>query len=259
MARDREQGAGQLGLFPVEVEWVGPANLGTADCKKVCKGKDGCEYAVKDASEHPLIPHSEWFCTRLGEMVGIAAPPGVILRMPDGTFAFGSRWEGGVIKPGTKWNDFVSGNANIAEIAPILSRILAFDLFVNNRDRHARNFLFRQQPSGFALLAFDYSRSWITNGIPVPDLPMSEKENTITFYRQISNLAGPILIKNECYEILESIARISAKDVENIVRQHPPEWLSEAEFDALHFWWLSTGRVARLEGIKKGIDDGSYL
>jgi hypothetical protein len=86
--------------FPRKVIRVDPPGLASADCPAICGCDDSCDYAIKDTHTHPLVPHSEWFCTRLADLVGIAGPECQILEMPDGTLVFGSRWEGGTLPGG---------------------------------------------------------------------------------------------------------------------------------------------------------------
>lgn len=59
----------------VTARWCDKANEGTADCAYFCRCDDGSDYAVKDDSHHQFHPHIEYFCTKLGEMVGLASPP----------------------------------------------------------------------------------------------------------------------------------------------------------------------------------------
>ena len=81
-------------LIPLRVVWTDPVGLASADASGVVRCDDGCEYAVKDDSKHSKTMHSEWFCSRLAEAVGIAVPPFKICERMDGTLVFGSRWEG---------------------------------------------------------------------------------------------------------------------------------------------------------------------
>jgi hypothetical protein len=87
--------------IPVEVRYCIPLNV-SADCGQVCRCDDGCDYVIKDGKtggSKPATPHSEWFCTQLAETIGIASPGCKIVKMADGTLAFGSRWEGGIVRP----------------------------------------------------------------------------------------------------------------------------------------------------------------
>jgi hypothetical protein len=136
----------------------------------------------------PATPHSEWFCTKLAQAVGIASAPCAVVKMLDGTTAFGSRWEGGVLNPsvaGHWWEKVKSGEIPIDDIRGTLSRIYAFDNFVFNPDRHCGNFIVREQRNGFAVLANDYSRAWLCNGFPLPALPMT-RHNTMEAQRWLT-------------------------------------------------------------------------
>jgi hypothetical protein len=153
--------AGHPTLFPMplEIRFCNPANLGSVDCGQVCRADDGCDYVVKDGETGGSVqatPHSEWFCTQLATAIGIASAPCAILNMLDGTTAFGSRWEGGVLNPsiaGHWWEKVKSGEIPLDDIRGTLSRIYAFDNFVFNPDRHCGNFIVREQRDGFAVLA----------------------------------------------------------------------------------------------------------
>jgi hypothetical protein len=149
-------------LFPLETVWCAPPGLGTADCGLICRADDGLDYAIKDKSTDVAVPHSEWFCTHLAELVNIAAPPCKFVKVTDGTLAMGSRWEGGVIDRNT-WTMRLGVDIKLPDLAPVLSRIYAFDHFIYNEDRHTGNLLVREQRnSGVVILAFDYSRAWLT-------------------------------------------------------------------------------------------------
>jgi hypothetical protein len=165
MAKGARVASAQLNVpFPRKVIRVDPPGLGTADCPAICGCDDSCDYAMKDDHSHPLVPHSEWFCTRLGGLIGIPAPECQVLEMPDGKLVFGSRWEGGVLASGGAQAAWIvevqNGNIPLSGLRIPLSRIYAFDLFIHNPDRHGGNFLVHEQHKGYALLAFDYSRAW---------------------------------------------------------------------------------------------------
>jgi len=71
------------------------ADQGTVDCSLFCRCDDGSDYAVKDTAKNASLPHQEWFCTRLGEIAGLASPPCRIVKVGDDD-CFGSRWESGM-------------------------------------------------------------------------------------------------------------------------------------------------------------------
>lgn len=258
MAGQEEAKRSQLKLFPTDIVWVfPPTGQTTADCRLYGRGSDGCDYALKDAASHPLTPHSEWFCTKLGEMAGIAAPPCVVAKLPDQSLVFASRWEGGVIDQW--WTRVKSGEIDFELMSSILSKIYAFDQFVSNTDRHANNFLVRQQRNGYAFLAFDYSRAWLRNGSQLTPPPLPEDAKTVVLQRQLATHIGNYINPSESKKTLDKIRNIGEEEVEHIIKSHPNVWLPEDKVEYILKWWISDARQSRLDAIEKGIVDGSYL
>ena len=102
MGKDKSA-TGQIGLIPIKALWCTPASLGSADLKQICKCEDGSEYAIKETEKDAADPskkiwtaHNEYFCYRLGQIVGIASPNYHIVELSPERFAFGSRWESGI-------------------------------------------------------------------------------------------------------------------------------------------------------------------
>jgi hypothetical protein len=236
---------------------IDPPNVKTADCPNIVGCDDSCDYAIKNAVANPLVPHAEWFCTHLAELVGIACPDCQIIQMPDGSLVFGSRWEGGILAnhPTTMipptWVQMVHGGAiPIAGLRPALSRIYAFDHFVHNIDRHSWNFLVRQNQNRWALLAFDYSRAWTYHGFPLPALPFNvadPNERTVRTQRALSLAFGGCYIDaDDAVNTLETIQRVPKYRVKTIIKSHPKEWLPKPTRDAILSWWKSTEMTARI-------------
>lgn len=253
-------------LFPVPIRAVtcDPANLGTVDCNYICRGDDGCDYAVKDASKHPWTRHAEWFCTHLADHVGLAGPICKIITMRDNSTAFGSRWEGGVLGKSSPawWDQIRAGSIPLADIAPVLTKIYAFDHFIHNYDRHGTNFLIREQKNGYAILAFDYSKAWICNGFPLPPLPFDADhphERTVRFQRaltfQIGKYIDPIVARN----FVELLKTVPVSVVKKIIESHPDQWLPANIKNDILSWWASQGMKDRLESVAQGIENGTYL
>ena len=202
-------GGVQAALFnvPVEVLWVDPVGLGTADAGCVCRCVDGCDYVIKDGAKNALIPHSEWFCSSLAEAVGLACPSFKIIKQLDNSLVFGSRWEGGILEEW--WKKALNGDISLYEYRPILSRIFAFDHFVHNVDRHLKNYLFREQREGWAVLALDYSRAWLCHGFPLPELPFEPKQNTRKAQRRLKEIFGNVIVPDEADELLNRIRSVT--------------------------------------------------
>ena len=257
-----------IGLFSDQVEtlrvrWVVPGDLGTGEAPLVCRGADGCDYVVKDGKTHTAIPHSEWFCSELGERVGIAAPPHKIMDMGNGSTAFGSRWQGGVLSPegSVPWYDRVkTGEIALSELRLALSRIYAFDQFVHNQDRHAANVLVHPQFKGHAVLAFDYSQAWLCFGFPLDAPPLPEACKTVFVQRALRKKwsydyidAG--VVKETC----ELISSVSTSIVEKIIHSHPSDWLLASTKQDIIEWWGSEDMKSRLALIVEGVENGNCL
>jgi hypothetical protein len=245
-------------LVPLRIVWRDPSGLGTADAAGVCRCDDGCDYVIKDGTSHPTTPHNEWFCTHLGQSVGIACPPCYVILQPDGTHVFGSRWEGGVAQD-PWWDMARRGEIDFNQFSHALSRILAFDHFVHNPDRHLRNFLIRKQKNGWTMLAFDYSRAWRYHCFPLPSLPFPHAVNTLRAARHLGQMFGDYIIFDVVDDILIKLSNVSESRVEYVLSSQPKNWLTTPEADAILTWWRSSARVRRIDAIRQGVRDGTYL
>jgi hypothetical protein len=217
---------------PLQVRWCSPVNLGSADCGKICRSIDGCDYVIKDGvtgGSTPLTPHSEWFCAHLSELAGIASPTCRIIEMDDKTLAFGSRWideRPDPSLPGTWWDRIKAGSIAIDDLRGPLSRIYAFDHFIHNVDRHLNNFLVRGQHTGHTVLANDYSRAWVCHGFPLPSLPMAC--STVEAQRLLARHLGEQYIDiGQVKLTVESISKISVAMIRRIIDGHPNDWLTD--------------------------------
>lgn len=244
--------------LPVRAKSQDPANLGTADCSLICHCDDGSDYAVKDISSGPDVMHSEWFCKHLGDFVGIASPECRLVEV-NGEIAFGSRWESGH-EPDNWWKRVKSGDIDAGRVAPTFSRIFAFDLFVNNEDRHAENYIVRPQANDqWSLLAFDHSRAWRATGWPLAKAPMQYRHTTTTNFKAINTLLGGIFLKDEFMFVINAIRDCSVDCVEKILTSQPESWLSKPDCDAICSFWKSRDFWERLDKIEEGLNNGSYV
>jgi len=250
---------GQLPLPGISVRAIrcDPLGINTATCATVCRCDDGSDYAIKRQNPSPSTPHNEWFCTRVGELVGLASPPCRIVDV-NSEMCFGSRWETGN-QHADWWVAAKIGGIDFNLLAPTISRIFAFDLFVHNTDRHMKNYIVRAQALGHSILSYDYSSSRLFHGWPMPDLPLKAKSNTIRNMRYMRKEFGEFIERSEIDTILSRIDAIDGGKIEAIISEHPPDWLSDAEKAQILGWWNSSEKQARLRKIEKGISDGSCL
>ncbi len=266
MARRKKPVTSNPTLFPIprKAVWIDPTSLGTADAGPVCRCDDSCLYATKGTKHHAYVPHTEWFCTHLAELVAISSPPCAVIEMPApaSELVFGSRWEGGVLPPNQPWwAEVKSGKIPLANIKAALSRIYAFDLFIHNVDRHATNFIMRAHRAGHALIANDYSRAWIVHGFPLPGLPMVATEKTIGCQRAFSAPSGfgTYIEPPEARAVMEKIKQIPTAKIRAIIESHPKAWLPDKIKNSILGWWNTGGMNARAEEVAKGIENGTYL
>ncbi|MBS0410325.1 MAG: hypothetical protein JSR86_10455 [Proteobacteria bacterium] len=189
-------------------------------------------------------------------MVGLASPPVRIVDV-NGVLAFGSRWETGH-EPDGWWLKAKSGEIDFASLAPTLSRILAFDLFVHNDDRHLKNYIVRAQRTGVALLAFDYSRAWLWHGFPPPSLPFPLCA-TVQAHRFLKQEFGDFLSADDVAHVLRNLRDVSAVRIESLILEQPREWLTNEQRDGILNWWQSGDRLSRIDQIEGGIASGAFL
>jgi hypothetical protein len=255
----------EVGSYPVgiSVEAVScVATKGTADAPEICRCDDGSDYAVKGALTNRHLPHQEWFCMRLGELAGLISPPIRIVKA-NGHHCFGSRWESGdetgLGYPDGWWVRAHAKEIDFALLAPTISRIFAFDLFVHNVDRHLFNYIVRKQKLGHTILALDYSQAWLWNGFPLPPLPIQATTNTIVAMRILRRMFGDFISINDVQHVCHKLIGIKNSQVEAIIHEHPLHWLTDAQRNDIFLWWESDERLVRIAQVEEGIKNGTFL
>ena len=241
--------------LPVRARRCDPLAI-SADCKQVCRCDDGSEYAIKEAATVATMPHNEWLCAKLAERVGVAAPAFRVVEV-QGIECFGSRWMAG--EEANWWNRAHAQQIPFADLAAAISRILALDLFVHNGDRHLKNYFVLKQHIGYSVVAMDFGRSWLFNGIPPPALPMHATENTIRAQRVLRTLFGDFIDLSEVDDVCDRILSVTAGEIDEFIATHPSSWLQDSQKIAILEWWKSTDRTDRVDAIKEGIRNGSLL
>lgn len=236
-------------MVPLRIISMDPKGLGSADAAGLCRCDNGFEYILKEGgAQSPTTPHHEWLCTHLAEEVGIACPPVAAIENGKGGHYFGSRCEGGVVT-NDPWFEMVArGDIELGVVAPVLSRVFAFDCFVHNEDRHLGNFLARSSRNGWALVTFDFSRAWTYHGMPTPDLPLPASANTIFWHRELRGIIGDFMDAAAVGVFLDRLAAIKVSSIEGIIGRHPPEWISPDMRKSVLNWWgseVSIGRTPR--------------
>lgn len=246
----------QKTLIPVDAITTFKSNLGTADLKTIVEGRDGKHYAVKTTGDGGgKVPASELFCYELAYRVVIPTPSYSLINMPTGELAFGSAWEGGVVN-GDKRIDYptfihnvLSGNVKVTNLQSFFSRLYAFDLFVNNVDRHWGNYLWRTSfGDSLIALAFDFSRACFEVGHVGFEATHPSTKTQIIF--SMLNVSKNY-IRAEAVACLESIRAISSEEVSMIFENFPSTWMSKQDRRSYIDWWSSQSRHDRIDSLMK--------
>lgn len=245
-------------VIPVRIKFRDPHGLAGASNAGWCRGDDWHDYALKDASGHPLVPHSEWFCTRLADSIGVSCPPCRVIEENPNSFIFGSRWEGG-IPPADIIEIINRGDLQKDAASSLLSRILAFDHFVHNIDRSTSNVVVRNTKYSNVIMAIDFDNAWLRHSFPLPALPLSKQSNTIWFHEYMKDVIGDYVQMDDVNAILDGLMAVQPGQVESIINEHPDVWLPTNLRSQVLSWWASKERFERIEAIRKGIGNGSYL
>lgn len=241
----------QRRLFPVEIVHEYPNNQGSADLGLIVSARDGRDYAVKQTTDgRGKIPASEYLCYELAYRVLIPTPHYEFIKLSNGDLGFGSLWEGGVRKLSHNQEvmDILRGRILIKDLPRFLSRVYAFDLFVNNVDRHWGNYIWRTSFDGSLIaLAFDFSRACFETG-HLGYEAFSIDCNTQHAFRLIGVTGN--YIRQEAIDCLDDIAKINSGDISEILDGMPKKWLSKSDRQDYIAWWDSHERHDRITHIK---------
>ncbi|ELY1990395.1 hypothetical protein SL034_005545 [Vibrio harveyi] len=238
-------------LFPIEIVETYPSKQNSADLSLIGKGRDGKHYAIKTTKDNNgFVPASEFFCHHLARLVSIPTPAFENVKLSCGSMAFGSVWEGGVttIDAVPKILDILTGKTVVEDLDTFLSKVYAFDLFVNNEDRHFGNYIFRDSFNNTKIaLAFDFSRAWKeTDPFGFESLQPQSK----------TAMCNDFIRKHKCYnkaaslQVLDEISKISREDIESILNLMHDSWMSEKDKSVILNWWGSDEFNERIEKLK---------
>ncbi|MCI8210736.1 hypothetical protein AUC61_14455 [Pseudomonas sp. S25] len=241
----------QKRMFAVDILTEYPNNQGSADLQLIVNARDGKDYAVKKPTDGKgKVPASELMCYELAYRVTIPTPNYAFINLSEGGTGFGSLWEGGVKKISQlhEVRQILDHKIKVNNLKTFLSRLYAFDIFVNNEDRHWGNYLWRQSfDNNFIALAFDFSRACFETG-----------HDGFEALHPASNTQGSFLLINltlnydrtEAVACLDALAKISTSDVEEILENMPSEWMTKRERKGYIDWWDSNARLDRINAIK---------
>lgn len=247
----------QRQLFPIKINDFYPNDQGSADLTLIGSGDNGKDYAIKRIGDgNGMIPASELFCYELARQVGIATPAFDIVLLRADELAFGSVWEGGVYKLSAlnMMADLLKkGSLDDAEVKSLdkfFGKVYAFDLFINNVDRHFGNYIFRKSYNSYIALAFDYSRAWCAvdyKGLQVVGKNCNTQQS-INIIKQFKKFN-----RQQANDTLNELSRIGRSTIENILSEMPKEWMTKEQTSEIMEWWGSTEFKDRLLALEKEV------
>lgn len=248
----------QLQLVPIEAWFCGPIDTGTADASDGCFCRDNTGWIIKKIKpSNPHSPHNEWFCANLAAKAGVpVAPFNIIKHSTDKVDWFGSQFQIGEVSDW--WQAVLAGTINIDDLRDDLCRMYAFDLFVNNIDRHRGNFMILPVGSTHKALAIDHGRAWLFGGFPLDDQPMPQCNTTSTFAWMRQNFVG-LPVEQPMIEVLTAVSKIQHTYISDILGRQPSIWLDQQMKDDILQWWQSGKAVDRAARLIKGVHDGSIF
>lgn len=251
--------AEQLPMFPRRLLWEQPWT-GSADLHSLGEADDGRRYYLKaDRSDIP-VRANEWICGKLAHAVGILTPRFECVSASNGDILFGSEEIVGVksafdtrrLLHAPSQNEL---GAPLNELRGILSAIHAFDLFVNNIDRHEGNFLIRAEGAESKVYAFDFARSlffrWPFEGF------ITSGETTSETWLRLRERHGFDL--TAALAIVDRLGIVKPDQLNIIMSGMPRHWLSQARREELLAYCANGGWVARVAALHQGLKDGSII
>lgn len=194
-------------------------------------------WLCKGQSKHPLVPATEWLCSRIAQACMLPVPViGVVeLRTNPGTFYFGSQWLGGA-------KDYLSVTGRISN-PEVFAATHAVDLFVHNTDRHRNNFLYLDLAGDIVARVMDFSHSLLVEGWPLPSLPMAACNTTNELPFLLSENPAPYVKPSA---VLAAIQAMPNDWMQREFAFMPTAWLDVALKAELDQWWSGSARLNRL-------------
>lgn len=256
----------QGSLFPPLIrDDLGRLGRGVTNPRLV-RADDGLVYVIKaDCAQAPTCRASEFIWLSLARAVGLAAPAPVVIADAQSNTYLGMRYEAERIKEqGIAANAMLAGE--IRDGGEQLSKILAFDLFSGNWDRHAENYLVLESHGQRVVMAIDFSH------VPPNPGDISSQTDPTIVLRCATRMYFPIVSKPylqgaaahrvalaAAVETLDRFEKISDSDVNSILGNFPSDWLSKPDRTGVAQWWTSQARIARIDQLRMGMKNGSYL
>jgi len=241
----------QKELLPIEAVQIIKSTQGTADLKVIVIASNNKDYAVKTVDDgNGFVPATELFCYELANIIDVPTPNYDLIIMRDKSLAFGSVWEGGVhhLKNINDVNDILQGKVKVRDLNLFFSRVYAFDLFINNLDRHFGNYLFRRSYSSLIGLAFDFSRAWYEVGAFDFNALKDKASKTQTCHEMIKE--NKLYNREIAIQTFDKIVSVSKDKIILLLKTIPDNWFIKEKKEEIINWWGSEEMLSRVNKLK---------
>ncbi len=230
------------------------------------RGKD-IEFYVFDENRRPVwckpdSPHrraraTEWICTQLAERAELRTAGYRIVEFEGSTY-FGSPNVTSVAQEFELIGFLRSKDRNLYGGTTLnrghyLAGVIAFDFFINNNDRHIRNFILSDDGSYRRLCAIDFADADLTS-LTTDRFPIAGS-STFELGRSVRAIHGSFV--EGALSMLDRIEGITPEVFRGIVASVPPDWLHLDLKDRLNDAWGSSGFLDRLVSLRAGLKSGS--
>lgn len=238
----------QSSLLDIQVQFEIDSSYDGKDLKKIARGDDGFDYAIKRLVDGPFIPISEWVGYHLWQECGLLVPEFAVLHYADGQPpAFGSRMQLAATQLKKDHNKLTIAGFFRPHVQA-LSLTYPLDAFLPNKDRHGRNFMERPTLTDPNLLSIDYSQAWLCTGLPAGDLSKLGGSQTAEWWRHFKHRMG--VTSN--WAALEKAVNLPDDWIINILNRAPSAWLQGVDTAGIEAFWKND-RTTRMQLAKDWI------
>lgn len=220
------------------IEHIAPLRGGSQ--AQIMRANNGAYFAVKFQGnpQHTRVLANEYLACRLAQLIGLRVPQPAIVEVDAATireqniaFAYADRRV--PVRPGLQFGSSLIRDEQTWDWLPrsLLGRIenvqeflgvLAFDKWTCNADGRQAIFHRGRQQRGYTATFIDFGYAFNAGEWTFPDAPLRGTYALSDVYKGARSL-------EDFAPWLQRIARVSARELEQIAADVPPEWYGEAE------------------------------
>lgn len=240
-------------LFPVRIGTILPEAPIGADLAFRCTSDLGGFYYAKDDKDGRPIRATEWIATKIAEALGLSVAESAVLEGADGNTFFGSLQPTSLADEQQCQRFLLTPTIDeVGRPAPwlgqYLSRLWAYDLFLDNPDRNLRNFVLER--SARRIRAIDFASARYVHR-PDTKFPIAT-ESTNRVGRFVRSKHGSH--RESAIELLDWLGSMATSTITSILDAMPEDWLSEVQRNEFVNAWSDGRRQARIASVKALIE-----